>query len=943
MKSNKKPTYQDLEKLIIELKSEKKLNQIKDRFNLLLEASEDMITIHSIKGEYLYYNGPTCYAINPKDLVGKMPNDLFDKNIADSLVHAFKKVVKTGQSETIEVLLDWLGEKKWFSEYIYPIKNDSGKVLELVKVCRDIHQRKIAEQEIENKNKILTQNKKELDLKNEKLYELNNALNQAQKLSHVGNWYWNMAADKVEWSNEMYNIYGVTRGSFYPSYENVFKTILPEDMYKVEQSISSLLNNNTFVPFEYRISRPSGEIRDLYIIALEQKSDGVIFGVTKDITEQKTIELKNLILEKEYKQIFNNAAISIWNEDFTLTFEQINKLRELDIPDIKTYLDKNPKVTKSLLKSVEVRNVNKATLNLFKAKSYKHFLDNIHTTFGEGAQKVFRKLMESIWNYDKTFESEISYKTLYGDEFKAVISIPIPQTKMEQKTVPVSIQSIQKIKDAKSLIKESLDKLNEAQRLAKIGSWIFSPETQESEWSNEMFHIWGFDLQEPIPNLDSVANRVHKDDLDLFNNTLTKAIDLGNPFEVEYKICLPNNEEKFVKVICQPILDKNDKVVTLKGVTQDITDQKQLEKIQYNNQRLKAIGEMSSSIAHDFNNSLQQMMGNLEIVKFQKDLSESTLERLNNIEKTITDTASRVSALQTYGDTEHKDESTKLTDINTLIEESLKQSRPIWKDDIEKKGLNINVITDFEDIPKISCNNGELKSAIYNIVKNSIEAMPKGGELIIKTRIKPQGISVTFSDTGIGMDEETKLKVFDPFYSTKGFKLGRGLGMSGVFSIVKKHKGDIVIQSSELGKGTTIEIIFPISKQIEIKESSKTVSENKESYRVLWVDDDKMITESANDILELLGHNCNVENSGKNALKYLDKNTCDIVFTDIGMPEMNGWQLAEAIRNKFGKKIKIVIVSGWDVEEKTQKEKGIDFVLQKPFTVSELEDILMFE
>jgi PAS domain S-box-containing protein len=405
-----------------------KLNQIENRFNLLLKASEDMITTHSINGEYLYYHGPASYAITPEDVVGKMPSDLFDQNVADSLVHAFKRVVKTGQSEEIEVLLDWLGEKKWFSEYIYPVKNDSGKVIELVKVCKDIHKRKIAEQEIENQNKLLTQQKKELDLQNEKLYELNSALHQTQKLSHIGNWHWNIALDKAEWSDEMYNIYGVSKDSFYPSNKNVIKTVISEDLNKVDQGINSLINNNKFAPFEFRIKRPSGEIRNLHIIALEQKSNGIIFGVTKDITDQKRIEIKNSLLEKEYQQIFDNAAISIWNEDFTSAFEKIDKLRKLDISNITTYLDQNPEVTFSLLESINVRGVNKATLNLFKAKSNREFLNNIHATFGKGAQKVFRKLMESIWNYEKTFESEVSYKTLNGDEFTALISVPIPQT-----------------------------------------------------------------------------------------------------------------------------------------------------------------------------------------------------------------------------------------------------------------------------------------------------------------------------------------------------------------------------------------------------------------------------------------------------------------------------------------------------------------------------------
>ncbi|MDB4091278.1 response regulator [Crocinitomicaceae bacterium] len=118
---------------------------------------------------------------------------------------------------------------------------------------------------------------------------------------------------------------------------------------------------------------------------------------------------------------------------------------------------------------------------------------------------------------------------------------------------------------------------------------------------------------------------------------------------------------------------------------------------------------------------------------------------------------------------------------------------------------------------------------------------------------------------------------------------------------------------------------------------------SKESLSVLWVDDDILITESVCELVELAGHKCNSVNSGKNALEYLDKNSCDIVFTDIGMPEMNGWELAAAIRNKFGNKIKIALVSGWDVEEKDQQEHGIDFVVQKPFTMKELQEIFLGE
>jgi PAS domain S-box-containing protein len=146
----KKPSYQDLENQILQLKL---ANKLLDHHNLLLKASEDIITIHNPNGKYLYYNGPTCYEVSPEDIVGKMPHDLFNKKVSDGLMEAFNKVKNSGRSESIEVHLDWLGQKKWFSEYIYPFKNDDGEVVEIVKVCRDITSLRLLNKRRENKTK----------------------------------------------------------------------------------------------------------------------------------------------------------------------------------------------------------------------------------------------------------------------------------------------------------------------------------------------------------------------------------------------------------------------------------------------------------------------------------------------------------------------------------------------------------------------------------------------------------------------------------------------------------------------------------------------------------------------------------------------------------------------------------------------------------------------
>ena len=195
------------------------------------------------------------------------------------------------------------------------------------------------------------------------------------------------------------------------------------------------------------------------------------------------------------------------------------------------------------------------------------------------------------------------------------------------------------------------------------------------------------------------------------------------------------------------------------------------------------------------------------------------------------------------------------------------------------------------------------------------------------------------------MDEEVKLKVFEPFFSTKGFGLGRGLGMSGVYSIVKKCRGNIFVKSSEISKGTTFELDFPVVQDIDaidaIAEIVVNLKKERKPFDVLWVDDDVVITESISELLGLMGHKYVISNSGAEALEHLDKSTFDVVFTDIGMPDMNGWELIDKIKKKFGKKIKIVVVSGWGVDEESVNQHVIDFVLQKPFTLDKLESLFM--
>lgn len=374
----------------------------------------------------------------------------------------------------------------------------------------------------------------------------------------------------------------------------------------------------------------------------------------------------------------------------------------------------------------------------------------------------------------------------------------------------------------------------------------------------------------------------------------------------------------------------------------DATLRKKAEKIIIESQRLSAIGEMSSAVAHDFNNSLQSIFGNLELALLNPDIPDRVRKYLEIIRSSTRDAATRVQMLQRFGGKKQANTSYSLLSLNDVVKDVVVQSRPLWKDSLEKEGRIITIKTSYGRIPKILGNDGELRAVLYNIVKNSIEAMPDGGTIFLETGKKEEGVYVGITDTGIGMDDETKSRIFQPFFSTKGFEIGRGLGMSGAYSIMLEHEGKIYITRSAPGEGTAIEIILPYPPKDELKDLDEKKSDYEGSASVLWVEDDKMIREVAAEMIECLGHTGDVVGSGLEALECLEQKKYDLVITDIGMPGMSGWQLADKIKTKYNGKMKVAVLTGWgaQIDDNKKKEHGVGFILGKPFNISQLEKLI---
>ncbi len=436
---------------------------------------------------------------------------------------------------------------------------------------------------------------------------------------------------------------------------------------------------------------------------------------------------------------------------------------------------------------------------------------------------------------------------------------------------------------------------------------------------------------------------IHPDDVNRFSDYMRMVIegDKSNTYG-EHRIRHQNGEWQWHITSLTPQSNLAGEVESFIGITRDISERKKAENAVIKSQRLSAIGEMASAVAHDFNNSLQVIFSNLDIVLLDKNLPGQIRDYLETVKTSASDASARVQLLQRFSGKKQSSSGYTKIALNKIVEDVIVQARPLWKDKQEEKGKEINVVRKFEDILPVLGNDGELRSVIYNLFKNSIEAMPGGGTIEFKTGMIEENVYVEISDTGIGMDEETKTRVFQPFFTTKGFEIGRGLGLSGSYSIIQEHKGELTILNSAPGRGTSFRISLPaVSNELESSDNN-FISEFTGSAKVLWVDDEPMIREIASELLEALGHRSVMASSGMEALEILDKEEFDLVITDIGMPKMSGWQLIEKINEKFDGKLKIAALTGWgnqfDDEEKIQHK--IDFILTKPIKIGELKSLI---
>ncbi len=349
-------------------------------------------------------------------------------------------------------------------------------------------------------------------------------------------------------------------------------------------------------------------------------------------------------------------------------------------------------------------------------------------------------------------------------------------------------------------------------------------------------------------------------------------------------------------------------------------------------EKLRALGEMASGVAHDFNNLLAVILGNIELLLHQLDYLtlEELRERLKIIERSSEDAAETVRRIQEFTGVRRDKEFTSLS-VSEVVHEVITITQPRWKDQAQSRGIQIELTTQLEDVPPVFGNPSELREVLTNILFNAVDAMPQGGKLTIATHHQGEWVEITITDTGIGMTEEVKKRVFDPFFTTKGVS-SSGLGMSVSYGIIKRHRGEILVES-EAGKGTTFILHLPKAQLESATEVLEQISPPRtQPARILVIDDEDSVRDILSRMLKVKGHQVVVTSNGEEGIERFKREKFDLVFTDLGMPRVSGWEVGKAIKG-LDPKVPVAMITGWGIELDRGKmsDSGIDLVISKPF------------
>ncbi len=475
-------------------------------------------------------------------------------------------------------------------------------------------------------------------------------------------------------------------------------------------------------------------------------------------------------------------------------------------------------------------------------------------------------------------------------------------------------------RNAEAELQRSQEEVRLAHQAARMGAWRWDIASNELRWDDGLRQLYGFDPDHQVRGFDDFIERVHPEDRDRVVRGVQQALTASVPIDYEFRIVLPDGQVRWLVDLGRMTTDSQGKPAYVTGISMDVTERRAVEDHLRETQRLQAVGQLAGGIAHEANNQMTVVLGAAQFLLRRTDLAPASRRDIEFIRQAAERTAAITQQLLAFG----RRQVLQPQDVD--LERVAHSLEPVLR-----RSLGENhelVVRKVGEVGLIQADPRQLEQVLLNLTLNARDAMPKGGRLTIQISEQtvshgsadegegpPPGVYAVIEarDTGSGMDRGTIQRIFEPFFTTKPMGEGTGLGLSVVHGIVAQTGGHIRVES-ELGEGTTFSLYFPVITPTSgaEPEAAGAMAAASQGRVVLVVEDDAPVRAMTVRGLAEAGYTTLEADSGQSALDLIrgHRGRLDVVITDIGMPEMDGYELARRLQEERPD-LPIVYITGY--------------------------------
>lgn len=885
--------------------AEEALRESEERFHALMESYAQAVWEKDADGAAVV-DSPTWRAYTGQTLEQYLGHGWLGAIHPDDracVENRWREAVASGSNYESEHRMKWNGGGwRWTYVRAAPLRNRDRAVRKWVGVNFDIHTRKMAQ---------------------EALRESERLMRLAQDAAHAGSWEWSLDDNRTVWSKNLWALYGLDIGACEATLENWANSVHEDDRDRVVAAVLAAARAGEEFEVEWRVNLPDGRAPRWLLSRGRPRlepNDGPAryYGVVLDVSARKNVEEALRASERRYRILYESMRdpfVRVAIDGRILEFNELYR-------EMLSYSDEE-----------------------LRALTYQDLTPQKWHAIEEAV--VREQILPR--GYSDVYEKEYRRKdgTVFPVELRTVLA-------RDENGAPDAmwgiVRDISDRKGSEEVLREREARLRIALDAAKFGSFAYYPQSGKIVWDAQMKRIWGLEPDQDIL-YEEAFGRIHPADRARVRQAFEACLNPegGGDYQAEFRVVLPDGSVTWHGVSGRAYFEEGAggarTPVRLTGVEADITDRKKAEEALRDTDRRK--DEFIAMLAHELRNPLVPIHNGVHLLKARAEQNGSEPNRrlLDMMERQVAHLVRLVDDLLEMsrvasGKIELRREQ---TDIATILRNALETSRPL----IEKGRHDVTLSTPTEPL-LIYGDPVRLAQVFTNILNNSAKYTHEGGRIDILAERREQEAVVVVRDNGRGIGPEALTQVFEPFSQPGGGPddHGLGIGLALVRSLVQMHGGSVEAASEGLGKGSVFIVRLPMSLAFPrtappAARAEATPAPN--GRRALVIDDDRDVADTLAMVLELLGASVRVTYGGRDGLRELPAFQPDIVFLDLGMPLLDGFETARLIRQSdIGRQLRLVALTGWGQAEDRARTRaaGFDAHLTKPASLGELRSLL---